>query len=72
MGQGKGQDDQRRVMTPVEAIRMGADYIVVGRPIVAARDPLRAASEIVSEMERGAVDPERENDRVRSHVDRNH
>ncbi|MFQ5851287.1 MAG: orotidine-5'-phosphate decarboxylase [Candidatus Binatia bacterium] len=49
--QGKGREDQRRVMTPGEAIRMGADYIVVGRPIVETRDPLRGVKEIVSEME---------------------
>ncbi len=49
--QGKDQADQKRVMTPGEAIRIGADYIVVGRPIVEAKDPLSAAREIVSEME---------------------
>jgi orotidine-5'-phosphate decarboxylase len=45
-------DDQRRVMTPAEAVRAGADYIVVGRAILNAADPLRAAQEIVAEMER--------------------
>jgi len=44
-------DDQRRVMTPSEAMRAGVDYIVVGRPIVQARDPIAAAREIVAEME---------------------
>ncbi|HZH90832.1 MAG TPA: orotidine-5'-phosphate decarboxylase [Pyrinomonadaceae bacterium] len=45
-------DDQRRVMTPAEAVRAGADYIVVGRAILNAVDPLRAAQELVAEMER--------------------
>ncbi|HYO99871.1 MAG TPA: orotidine-5'-phosphate decarboxylase [Pyrinomonadaceae bacterium] len=45
-------DDQKRVMTPAEAVRAGADYIVVGRAILNAPDPVRAVREIVSEMER--------------------
>jgi orotidine-5'-phosphate decarboxylase len=47
-------DDQRRVMTPAGAVRAGADYIVVGRAILKAPDPLRAAREIVAEMELAA------------------
>jgi orotidine-5'-phosphate decarboxylase len=46
-------NDQRRVMTPAEAVRAGVDYIVVGRPIVEAKDPLAAARSIVAEMEEG-------------------
>jgi orotidine-5'-phosphate decarboxylase len=46
-------DDQRRVTTPYEAIKAGADYIVVGRPIRLADDPARAASRIVEEIESG-------------------
>lgn len=42
--------DQKRVVTPRQAVSGGADYIVVGRPIVAARDPLEAAEAIVAEM----------------------
>ena len=34
--------DQRRVMTPKEAKKIGSDYIVVGRPITAAQDPVAA------------------------------
>jgi orotidine-5'-phosphate decarboxylase len=49
-------DDQRRVMSPAAAIRAGADYIVVGRAILNAPDPLRAAHEIVAEMERAAAE----------------
>ncbi len=44
--------DQKRVTTPGEAIRAGADYLVVGRPILDARDPAVAARDIVAEMER--------------------
>jgi orotidine-5'-phosphate decarboxylase len=47
------RNDQQRVMTPADAIRSGVDYIVVGRPILEAKDPLRAAQEIVAQMERG-------------------
>ena len=45
--------DQRRITTPAEAIKQGADYIVVGRPIIEAEDPLEAAEMILDEM-RGA------------------
>ena len=46
------RNDQQRVMTPTDAVRGGVDYIVVGRPIVEAKDPLAAARAIVAEMER--------------------
>ena len=49
------RNDQRRVMTPEEAIRAGVDYIVVGRPIIEAKDPLSAVREMISEMERGTA-----------------
>jgi orotidine-5'-phosphate decarboxylase len=44
--------DQKRVATPAAAIAAGASYLVVGRPITAAADPLAAAHQIVAEMER--------------------
>jgi orotidine-5'-phosphate decarboxylase len=43
--------DQKRVLTPGEAIRNGADYIVVGRPVIEATDPLAAVQEIIKEIE---------------------
>jgi orotidine-5'-phosphate decarboxylase len=47
------RDDQKRVMTPEEAMRLGADYLVLGRPIRDARDPVAAVQEVVAEMARG-------------------
>jgi len=47
------KDDQRRIMTPEEAIRNGADYIVVGRPIYTARDPIEVADRIAHDIEEG-------------------
>jgi orotidine-5'-phosphate decarboxylase len=44
------KDDQARTMGPAEAIRAGATYIVVGRPIIAAADPRAAAESIASEL----------------------
>ena len=46
-------DDQKRVMTPGEAMRAGADYLVLGRPILEAPDPLAVAREVVADMARG-------------------
>jgi orotidine-5'-phosphate decarboxylase len=45
------QDDQKRVMTPGDALRVGADYLVIGRPISAAADPAAAAKMILEEMQ---------------------
>jgi len=50
---GAARDDQKRVMTPAQAIRAGADYIVVGRPITSAKDPVESARQIVAEIESG-------------------
>lgn len=48
---GAGRDDHRRAASPAEAIARGADYLVVGRPILEAADPRAAAAQILAEME---------------------
>ena len=47
---GVEKNDQARTMGPGEAVRAGANYLVVGRPIIAAADPRRAAQDIVEEI----------------------
>lgn len=50
---GAAKGDQARVTTPLEALRLGCDYIVVGRPITGAASPGDAAQAIVEELSRG-------------------
>ena len=47
----KAEEDQRRITTPEEAISAGADYLVIGRPIRDAKDPVKAAVRIAAEIE---------------------
>ncbi|MGH6678076.1 MAG: orotidine-5'-phosphate decarboxylase, partial [Bradyrhizobium sp.] len=47
---GSAKGDQKRVMTPARAIAAGADYLVVGRPILEAVDPRAAAEAVVAEI----------------------
>jgi orotidine-5'-phosphate decarboxylase len=49
---GIASDDQKRIMTPAEAIRKGADYLVIGRPIIEAPFPQKAYLEIIDELKR--------------------
>ncbi len=49
---GESFDDQKRIMTPQKAVKLGADYLVIGRPIRNAINPVEAAKEILKEMER--------------------
>jgi orotidine-5'-phosphate decarboxylase len=46
-----GKDDQKRIVTPASAVKNGADYIVVGRPIRDAKDPRDAAKRVAEEIE---------------------
>lgn len=50
---GAARDDHKRVGTPAQAIAAGADYLVVGRPIVKSADPARAAAAIIADMQAG-------------------
>lgn len=43
-------DDQKRVVAPKEAVDRGADFLVIGRPITAARNPGEAAKVIASQL----------------------
>jgi len=45
-----GGDDQKRIMTPADAARAGSSYIVVGRPILKAKDPAAAARAILADL----------------------
>lgn len=51
--QGSTAGDQKRILTPHQAMQAGANYLVVGRPIRDATDPRRAARDIVADMARG-------------------
>ena len=46
-------DDQKRIVTPAAAIAIGADYLVIGRPITGASDPVEAADKIAAEIAAG-------------------
>jgi orotidine-5'-phosphate decarboxylase len=52
---GSAAGDQKRIMTPARAIEAGADYLVVGRPIVEAHQPQAAAEAIVAEIARASM-----------------
>jgi orotidine-5'-phosphate decarboxylase len=47
---GTASNDQTRIMTPAEAVGAGANFIVIGRPITTAKDPVNAANSILSEI----------------------
>jgi orotidine-5'-phosphate decarboxylase len=53
---GLKRDDQSRMATPAEAVRAGADYLVVGRPITGAADPVAAALAIAEEITRAEAE----------------
>lgn len=49
------KNDQERVTTPAEAIKSGANYIVIGRPITGSSDKVEAAEKIIEEMEKAEI-----------------
>lgn len=48
--EGTSKDDQKRTMTPKDAIREGANFLVIGRPVLMAEDPLKAVERILEEI----------------------
>jgi orotidine-5'-phosphate decarboxylase len=48
---GAAQDDQKRIMTPAQALQAGSSYLVIGRPITQAQDPQAALGEIFTEIQ---------------------
>ena len=48
--EGSDKNDQKRIMTPKEAISLGADHLVIGRPITESKDPRETAKEIVNSI----------------------
>ena len=48
---GSAADDQRRILTPAQALAAGSDYLVIGRPIAQAADPAQALAAVVAELE---------------------
>lgn len=50
LGGHNSSDDQKRTMTPHEALKEGSDYIVIGRPIIASNRPLKVVDQILSDL----------------------
>ncbi len=69
-----GNDEQKRTLTPTEAIEDGASHLVIGRPITAAPDPVLAAKAILDEMSRAEfyIDAKAEDDAYDDHHDHDH
>ncbi len=53
---GSDNDDQKRVMTPAQAIEAGSDYLVIGRPIIQATDPVQVLKDIEKEISAASIE----------------
>ena len=47
---GSAADDQRRIVTPADAVELGSSYLVIGRPITQAQDPVAKCQQIIAEI----------------------
>ena len=47
---GSAEDDQRRILTPSQALQAGSDYLVIGRPISQAANPQQALAAVLAEL----------------------
>jgi len=54
---GQAGDDQKRVMTPTDAVRAGSDYLVIGRPITQAADPVGVLRDLHAELASASASP---------------
>jgi orotidine-5'-phosphate decarboxylase len=63
---GSSAGDQKRIMTPSQAILAGADYLVIGRPVTQAKDPMQALIEIAQEIKGVNRDPVLDNNTLPS------
>ena len=61
---GSDTDDHKRSLTPYQAITYGADYLVVGRPIIYANDPRKIAKEVIADIEMAMADKSQQNTKI--------
>ena len=52
---GSAADDQRRIVTPADAVALGSSYLVIGRPITQAQDPVAKCQQIIAEIAQSGV-----------------
>ena len=48
-------NDQRRIVTPADAVALGSSYLVIGRPITQAQDPVAKCQQIIAEIAQSGV-----------------
>ena len=52
---GSAADDQRRIVTPADAVELGSSYLVIGRPITQAKDPVAKCQQIITEIAQAGI-----------------